>query len=110
MKEKIIELSKARRTPKSIYLAWAAEMKDTENHQVPKIRQIRNVLIREDSKEYGKAPLTMRQLTDLVTDRSAISDDIDEPYVVQFERSPSSVHPQDGFYGLFISTKKLRYV
>lgn len=106
IKDKILELRKVYPMPKSILLAFGSE-KDVERDEIPSIRQIKNVIENAKRKEDGRPPLTMAQLTEYVESHTDIPNDDDEAYVVAFERSESNVHPANGYYRLFISTKNL---
>lgn len=78
---------------------------DIELENLPSVKQIRNVIQNYKNQEFGKQPLTMKQLTEFVHLYSGIPNSEDEAFVVLFERSPS--HEPNQFYRFFISTPRL---
>lgn len=71
----------------------------------PSIHQIKNEIDKFKKKEYGKNPITMRQLQDFINQHTEMPDDIDESFIVIFERSPPD--EKEKYFRFFISTRRL---
>lgn len=104
-KRKIIDFHIDGKKPQSITYKLRGD-KSIPLRMQPTKTQIKNVIANYKNAEYGKDPLTMRKLTEIVEAHMQIHEQqIDKPFIVGFERSPS--HEKDKYFRMFISTKRL---
>ncbi|KAG4073405.1 hypothetical protein HA402_005568 [Bradysia odoriphaga] len=75
-------------------------------NEIPSYKQIVCVVNAYKKSGFGEAPITMRQLTKFVENHSRIPEQMDDAFVVGFERSPRN-QQSERFFRLFISTPRL---
>lgn len=99
----ILDLHKVYK-PQSI-LFELRDREDIEKDDIPSLRQVRNVIEKFKQKEYGKKPITMRQLSTFVEQNMAVPENEDKAFILSFERSPSNEAKQ--YFRYFVTTKRL---
>lgn len=72
----------------------------------PSYKQIRNIITNYKNSQYGQNPISMNQITEFFNEHSAVPQDEDVAFIVNFERSPS-YQQNDQFFRLFVSTPRL---
>lgn len=72
----------------------------------PSYKQVVNEIFKYKKSQYGQQPITMAQITKFVNEHIAIPKEEDEPFIVAFERSPST-QKNNKYFRLFISTQRL---
>lgn len=85
------------------------ELLDDDNipqNEKPSYKQIQNIVANYKNAQYGQSPITMNQLTKFVNEHSAVPQDEDVAFIVNFERSPS-YQKNAKFFRLFVSTPRL---
>lgn len=100
-KQKIIEYYNDDKKP----VAISYKFRSMPKREQPTIRQIKSVIENFKQQEYGKHPITMRQLQDFVNKYTELPEDIDQSFIVMFERSPPDEKEQ--YFRFFISTPRL---
>lgn len=106
IKTMIINYYTANLTALTISLRLREDDSIDANEQ-PNIIDIRNVIQTYTKNQYGKNPLTMRQLTEFVDKHMNVMlpDDIDEAFIVHFVRSEAN--QKQKMFRYFISTVRL---
>lgn len=99
----ILELSKNFK-PYTIIMKLRA-MDEIKEEDQPNKRQVRAVIDNFKSEQYGKEPITMRQLTDFVEMNMEIPNELDKAFILSFERSPS--RDPNKYFHYFVTTRRL---
>lgn len=99
----ILELSKNFK-PYTILMKLRA-MDEIKEEDQPNKRQVRAVIDNFKSEQYGKEPITMRQLTDFVEMNMEIPNELDKAFILSFERSPST--DPNKYFHYFVTTQRL---
>lgn len=99
----ILELSKNFK-PYTIIMKLRA-MDEIKEEDQPTKRQVRAVIDNFKSELYGKEPITMHQLTDIVEKNMTITNELDKAFILSFERSPST--DPNKYFHYFVTTRRL---
>lgn len=100
----IIELYGNNNKPQTIIFKLR-DMENIADEDQPSIREVRNAIDKFKKKSYGADPITMKQLTDFVNQNMKIPDNIDQAFILSFERSPPN--EKHKYFRFFITTRRL---
>lgn len=105
VKQQIIEQYKNGRKPKKFFYMLLNDP-NIPKEDTPTHKQVSNVINAYKKSNYGDTPITMPQLTNFVSQHQDMPDDVDEAFIVSFEKSPPNVK-EDKYFRFFISTRRL---
>lgn len=102
-KTKIIDLYRSHNKPKTISYILGRD----ENIQEVSMTQINNTIAQYRKQAFGGKSITLNELSEFIHSKMVVPVDMDEAFVVTFERSPNNDPEENVWFRYVVSTKRL---